>query len=81
MPCYDDVAMVVAKDADLDARGNSPLDTPIDFSKFEDALRGPTVHFFPDDRAFRKSGAADPQVGDVALCGAVKSAQGGAADA
>lgn len=73
MNCIDEPPVVIAADPDLDAHGNSPADTLIDFSEFEGALRAATVHFWPDDRAFRKSGASNPQVGDVAACGAVKT--------
>lgn len=65
MTRHADVPVVIPADADLLPNGDSPQDTPIDFSEFEEALRGPTVHFFPYDRTL--------QVGDRALCGAVKT--------
>jgi hypothetical protein len=34
---------------------------------------GPTLHRYPGDPRYRKSGAREPQPGDIAYCGWVKS--------
>jgi hypothetical protein len=39
--------------------------------EFED-LMDSSVHWYPNDPRYRRSGNEHPQVGDVALCGHVK---------
>jgi hypothetical protein len=45
----------------------APVDTPADVDReFQ------TIHRYPDDRRYRKSGMSPPQPGDIAFCGWVK---------
>jgi hypothetical protein len=43
-----------------------------DMSAFEAELDRPTMHWYPRDPKYRRSGCEDPQPGDVAICGFVK---------
>lgn len=46
--------------------------TETDMRSFEDALDHPTIHWYPTDPSYCRSGADVPQPGDVAMCGHVK---------
>jgi hypothetical protein len=41
-----------------------------------DAL-GPTIHWYPRDPRYRRSGNVVPQIGDIAMCGWVKQKKPG----
>jgi hypothetical protein len=42
-----------------------------DMSQFE-VMAGKTIHLYPRDPRYRRSGAVRPQPGDITLCGHVK---------
>jgi hypothetical protein len=49
----------------------SRVETETDVSQAS-VLDEPTIHRYPGDSRYRRSGAKIPQIGDIALCGHVK---------